>query len=389
VSKRKSISDSLLRNLSAFYKGRRCIISENGANTDWHHLDENSSNTTFVNLIPISRDYNNLLERYRRIEAKADNWKGYDPIFFPEGLNNKSKHHFMRGDVALAYGCARLASWMCRRYPSLFQKEKSHIQYSLDAMNCARHSAMQNLMIDIIERDFIPYLQVSVSSIEKIKILEEMAAIYQEYGLINEARELFDLINSNKNLISKEEQYLQEARFLRRLAIINIQEKRDIIDAVDKLNAADKYADSNKRVAIQNALAWTKMSTNNATNAIDFLNPIVDKVFTRDGLPDTLFVAPWNAIETLLTYYGALLMKEKRNAKAIKNVEEQLIYILQTYKNKDMQLRPIAYSLSSQFRGHSISKIEQLYTEILKPSNDIMSFALNSILIKVVKLIRL
>ena len=66
------------------------------------------------------------------------------------------------------------------------------------------------------------------------------------------------------------------------------------------------------------------MSTNNATNAIDFLNPIVDSVFTRDGLPDTLFVAPWNAIETLLIYYGALLMKEKKNGKAIKNYKKNI-----------------------------------------------------------------
>jgi len=390
MSNRKNISGTLLRELKAFYKGRRCVISKNDANTDWHHLDENSSNTTFVNLVPICRDYNNLLEQYRRFELKIDSLKGCDPDFSPESIICKSRHYFLCGEVALAYGCARLASWMCRRYSSLFQQEENHIQYSLRAMYYARHSAKQNLMIDIIERDFIPYVQTSISSNEKIQLLEEMASIYQEYGCNEKAKDLFDLINSKKISICTEGKYLQETRFLRRSAIINIQEISNISDALDKLKEADKYAkDSNTKVGIMNAIAWAKMSTNNAIPAIDILKPIIDKIFTQDGLPNTLLVAPWNAIETLLTYNGALLMVEKKNQRIIKKIENQLKYIAKIHGAENIQLRPLAYRLSSQFKGQMIPQIGQFYIEIASPKCDIMNFELDSILKKVINRIKL
>ena len=390
MSNRKIISNILLRKLISFYGGRRCVISNNTLNTDWHHLDENSANTVFTNLVPIYRDYNNLLEQYRRLEQYKSGWIGIDPTFSPNSIILISRHHFLTGEVALSYGCARIATWMVRLYPKLFSS-MSHISYSLEALYSAKHAAEQNLIIDIINRDFLPYIQ-EIPDIEKIQILEEIASIYQEYGFNKEAQEIFDKITSKIRLIDTDERFIREVRILRRTALINIQEQSRIIEAVENLETASSLTNknsSNKAVGIINAIAWASMSSGNSTKAIDLLKPVIEHVFKKDGQHNPLLVAPWNAIETLLTYYSAVITKEKQNRRLTKSIEDQLKYIASRNLNNGLQLRPIAYKLSSQFKGYEIEELKRLYNEFFTPRLDKMSKSLNTVLKKITNNINL
>ena len=304
MNKRVEVSNALLRKLKLFYKDKRCVLTKSIFNVDWHHLDENHANTCFQNLIPLSRDYNNLLEQYRRIEKnKYNDWYGYDPSFSPESMVFTSRHFYMQGEVALAYGCARLASWLVRLYPSIFGRYKNHLIYSLEAMKSARHSGEQELIKDIIGRDFIPYID-KFRIAEKLQLLEEAASIFQEYGDYVNAKEIFDILNTKYKTYIKRDALETQIRLLRRSAILHLQEHDKLLDALAMLKMArdnNGASDTNRLAGIINSTAWTYMSLEQVDKAIESLDEVMERAFKSDGLHNSLFVGPWNAFETLLT----------------------------------------------------------------------------------------
>ena len=190
---RKRLSKNLLRQLNAFYGGRRCVITDSPNNTDWHHLDDNPSNSIFPNLIPLSRDYNSTLELYRRYQQSISVWKGTHPLLTPQFLLIYSNYHFRAGQVQLAYGCSRLAGWLIKLYPALHSPEIDIFDCILQALSCARHAASPVLILDIINRDVISILQKRKASLyNRIRLEQEFASLFQEYGLMARASELFE-----------------------------------------------------------------------------------------------------------------------------------------------------------------------------------------------------
>jgi hypothetical protein len=66
--KRRRISDALERQLTKFYGGKRCVVTgvteDTGVAIDWAHLDEDRSNTTFDNVVPLSSGFNRIQQTW-------------------------------------------------------------------------------------------------------------------------------------------------------------------------------------------------------------------------------------------------------------------------------------------------------------------------------------
>lgn len=95
------------RELSAFYGGKTCAVTEAsaGVQIDWHHLDDVRSHSVFVNGIPLRADLNEALERIREKPT------AHLPIeLHEEVLAITAQKHFHRGIHPLGYACSRLGS---------------------------------------------------------------------------------------------------------------------------------------------------------------------------------------------------------------------------------------------------------------------------------------
>jgi hypothetical protein len=97
-----------IRSAEIFFKGKICVVRGTDAGVDWHHLDENSSNWFFENIIPIEKTNNGQIEIHRRDSPRQLLPEDCEPrVLEIAGSNNYQKARFHR-----AYGCTRLAGFL-------------------------------------------------------------------------------------------------------------------------------------------------------------------------------------------------------------------------------------------------------------------------------------
>lgn len=67
---RKKATSLVEKRLHAYYGGKRCVVIRQLGDVDWHHLDDDIQNSTFVNLVPLGRDFNlNLRDLRKRTDT--------------------------------------------------------------------------------------------------------------------------------------------------------------------------------------------------------------------------------------------------------------------------------------------------------------------------------
>src|SRR4051812_45921413 len=109
---RKRLSLRIARRLETYFGEKRCVVSGT-EHAEYHHLDEDDTNTTFVNLVPLGATFNSPVLRDAKkvspnllIRAELN----------PNTLLHTAHKHFSVWNVPAAYGCARLAYFIAKLY---------------------------------------------------------------------------------------------------------------------------------------------------------------------------------------------------------------------------------------------------------------------------------
>jgi hypothetical protein len=303
---RQNPSESVKRELEHYYGGKRCVVTKNDA-CEYHHIDDDDSNTSFVNLVPLKSTFNSPKLRDARKKQKKSEPVVLSSDLDPEALIHRANWHFARWDIALAYGCARLAFFIGMNY--LDMNTESRLPYSCAAMYFARHSCNYDLIRDILKRDFMPIAQSGqVSSGMRTLIIQELAGIYSENGKYKESLRLYQLIPDSIATATSEMTAGKFSALLRRKATSIIAEQGSTARSDSLLkDAVDTNPHSeNLTASIANTLAWNCLSNRDYRNAMDFLEPIheryVSKIFTADDYIEPIAITAWNAAEVFHSY---------------------------------------------------------------------------------------
>jgi hypothetical protein len=85
------------------YYGNRCVISGKRPGLDAHHVNEDSSDTIFANLVPVAAGYNSGIERNKATTQLLDDLD-------PRDLCNTARQAFDDNDHRRSYACNRLVA---------------------------------------------------------------------------------------------------------------------------------------------------------------------------------------------------------------------------------------------------------------------------------------
>lgn len=186
-----------LLNVSCVVTGKR--------RPDWHHLDEDRTNWTYANIIPLDRSLNDQLDK------RAS--RGLPPELYPGSLDVTALDHYRQAHFAQGYGCARLGAFLAVPPRGDFALGHPHdpnqaLAFCASALLNLRPISAVLLAIDTLERSVLPILKVHRSSVTRItaaRLVMELEVYFRDYGLYSEAIRLSHLA----------EQYLNDARDLR------------------------------------------------------------------------------------------------------------------------------------------------------------------------------
>jgi hypothetical protein len=120
------------------------------------------------------------------------------------------------------------------------------------------------------------------------------------------------------------------------------------------------------------------------------LNRLHRVFFETIGDHRTNLVSAWNALETVLTHYTAILAtsRGRRQGSTERTIKNQLAHTLQYFSRHKIQLRPIAVDLSSLYDGSRNRDTLQMYNANLLLLPDILSTNLVSAIFKTVSLLK-
>lgn len=302
---RQRLSSNVERELERYYRGKRCVVTKSKF-CQYHHIDDDEFNTSFVNLVPLASTFNSpTLRDARKKEDKSV------PVVLPaeldpEALIHQANLHFAQWDTARAYGCARLASWIGMNY--LGMKAKSRLPYSCAALYFARHSCNYDLIRDILKRDVMPIAQSEPASAGiRALIIQDLTGIFTEAGRHKESLCLYQFIPESIATAAPETTGKFSA-LLRREATSIIAEQGSTTRSDSLLKDARNANphSENLTASIGNTLAWDCLSSGDYHGAMDILDPLheryVSNIFTANDNIGPISVTAWNAAEIFHSY---------------------------------------------------------------------------------------
>jgi len=296
--RRKPISPQVLRQLHEYYGGKRCVVLNEPMSVDWHHLDDDDTNSTFENLVPLSRDFNLNL---RDVRDHPDT--PLDPRLDPEILLARARLHFAAWEPALAYGAARLAKFIASQY---LHWEIERLAGLLSAvLYFVRTRTNYHLIQDVIMRDLMPAATSGrLSARSRGAILRELANLLADHGYANEALQLYCIVDVLQPVNPSDARDL--AAFLRRKymafgAASGWSHQREAEAAYRDALAMD--GGENLKVSVANSRAWTYLDSGDAHRAYETLHPLFVRyrrtVFSPTGAPKPVNVTAWNIAELM------------------------------------------------------------------------------------------
>lgn len=144
-----------VRALRAFYGGKRCVVTSGvGSTIDYHHLDEDSKNWTFENVVPLERGLNGAIETDR--SGSRPGIKKWGRAL-PENLSSRSllrvvQRHLDSGYYPGAYGCSRLSSFIACYHERDFE---TSVDSATQAIYSARPTGHLCLADDSLNRNIL------------------------------------------------------------------------------------------------------------------------------------------------------------------------------------------------------------------------------------------
>jgi hypothetical protein len=303
---RQKLSDETALQLGRYYGGKRCVVTKT-TSSHYHHLDDDDSNTSFVNLIPLASNYNCPVLRDARIRRNKMQAVVLPADLHPDALNYQASLHFARWDIALGYGCARLAYFVAKNY--LGMDVDSSIEYSCSAMYSARHTANYDLIHDILLRDFIPIVESRrVSARTREFLIQEVAGLSSDHGHHKRALRLYQLNPYSKKAASRHINAERHAAILRRRAIAVIAERGANATSRSLLRDAREANPNSENLTagLINTQAWECLSHQDYPGAHELLEEFYHRyvhwIFTREDVIQPITITAWNAAEVFHNY---------------------------------------------------------------------------------------
>jgi hypothetical protein len=244
----------------------------------------------------------------------------------------------------MAYGSARLASWLVFRYRPLFPEVSSPVESVCQSFSAVRHAGLLWLAEDLLDRDLRYVLQFRLGPGERAQLLLELASVYEDILDLDAARALLDQAS---RILERARNPPQAAvtRNLRRSALPRLLIGERLERAADELQetTGPRY-DSNILAGLENARAWLEHAQGKSASAIDRLVSLIDVEFGPDGLPRPMVVAPWTATESILTL--ASLTSGAGGGRVGRSAANLLRHVTTEPTYDRLLLRPIASELA-------------------------------------------
>lgn len=296
---RKKNSSSVEKRLHAYYGGKRCVVLGQPGNVHWHHLDDDIQRSTFVNQVPLSNDFNLNL---RDVREKTDT--PLLPRLDPDNLLKRASLHFADWEIALAYGSARLGTFVAAQYLQWVPDRR--VPLIAATLYYARNRTDYDLILDVFERDLNPAIITGeLSRHSKAIILRELASLFTEHGHAKEAVELYQWVDILQPIAEvtnpREFGALLRRRYMTLGAANGWLRQREAEVAYQHALATDPS--ENLAVSVANSRAWTYLDLNRFDKAYDALHPLFEKYRHKAFSPvDSLApvdVTVWNIAELM------------------------------------------------------------------------------------------
>ncbi|HEX9737088.1 MAG TPA: hypothetical protein VGG06_34420 [Thermoanaerobaculia bacterium] len=322
---RKKLSHGCKSQLENYYGEPRCII-DGTTHVEYHHLDDDDTNTTFVNLIPLGANWNCPVLRDARRTRRLDRDVDLPAQLEPDYLIREAAQHFARWHTPQAYGCARLAHFIARSY--LRWAGEHRVALASDALYYARQSLNYELIADCLIRDILPLLREQlISSALGGTIAADLAGLLSEHGLHRDASWLYAQSGTNADSV-------RESALLRRMALRVVAEEGLTADAEAMLRDSMSVNPNSPNLAasIANTRAWCLIAERRYAESLDLLEPLVQRyrrrVLTEGGhlLHNNPNVSAWNVAEIFHSYSVATYhvggRRQEKSASALRAADE-------------------------------------------------------------------
>lgn len=314
VEMRATISRTTERALRQYFGGKRCIVTGAVLAAQWHHLDDDATNSTFRNLLPVNAAFNLKLRDARRVEARESQSLLPGRLAPDALLYQASLWHAGHWETGLAYGCARLSFYVGRCY--LGESPDRSVPRACDALYFARHRFSAILIEDVLARDVLPHVVGrQIGARTRILVLAQLAGLLSDHGLPKEAALLYERVDAR----SHDQEIAEPVRYaaiLRRRAMTAGALGADVREVQAQLTESLDLArgDPNAEVGVATAMAWIYERDGAWSKALDVLTPYYHRYEPNaiDGSVAPCPVNAWNLAEVFSGYASAAAAHSRR-----------------------------------------------------------------------------
>jgi len=306
--KRKGLDRSTKLKLEWYYGPPACVI-DGSPHFEYHHLDDDKSNTTFANMVPLGATWNCPILRDAKTKRQKEREFDLPAQLDPTYLVRQAAQHFSQWKVAQAYGCARLAHFIAVNY--LAWSGEQRVGMASDALYYARQSLNYELIADVLKRDFEPIVAGwSGSYIVRTAVATDLAGILSEHGLNDEASSLYEVVPRivPAGYSTGNEVAIREAALLRRKALGHVALCGLTRTAESMLREAQDANPNSQNTAtsLANTRAWSLIADGHYDRALEVLEPFFrlyrGTVVTEGGYIQPNNVSGWNVAEVFHSY---------------------------------------------------------------------------------------
>ena len=250
---RKRPGKAVRRALAAFYEGDadaapRCLVTGAYDNVEYHHIDEDSSNSKDPhNLLPLDSKLNSKIEnRHRRF---------LEPELTEHNLESRARHYYARGNFAKGYGCSVLGLSLTTTKPKKSKLPlERHIKpnwagvFAAGALVNLRPINRPKVAADALSKIFIPLLHEWGFKIElptRAGLAMELGSYFRDAGKLVRASDSIELSkHSLRFAVASETVDTLLARLAQHEAIVAVfaghpEKARALFEKADQLVNAD------------------------------------------------------------------------------------------------------------------------------------------------------
>jgi tetratricopeptide (TPR) repeat protein len=292
-----------------------------------HHIDENSSNTIFENLLPLCLTANGAMAREEFFPLPGE--------ISPTNVQGQAENHFMQGEFQRAYGCHRILAQIYEKRLDIVNA----IRALLDAIMALRPGGDAQLMRHAVLEigRLLSHLRHRFGPLDKAEVLSRIGLLVYDHGDPNGAME-FHVQEARHYREAKEAHYgtrLHAARSAglqhrAAAAILLAQSKREssfALGDLDQVKAIGSSIRDSRRIGSSMAVK--------ASSLLFIGQPQRSQILAREALDSGYKVNHWTEAD-LHSLLGTVYSARRHGPKAV----EHLRKAWDLYKRYDIRPEP-------------------------------------------------